>query len=125
MYNQFDDIMLLSEGILVFHGPREEVRALSCDGSSIAVSCMHTPQFFQVTHCQLPIWIPLCAAGSAILRVAGIQAARPQGNFSHKEMGLITTRTLTSHIDFTYNFVCWSSEGLRRLGPHPLEWCAL
>lgn len=86
-------------------------------------ACIHR-SFFKRPTVSCQSGIPLCAAGSAILRVAGIQAARPQGNFLHKEMGLITTRTLNSHIDSTYNFVCWSSEGLRRLGPHPLEWCA-
>lgn len=34
VYNQFDDILLLSEGSLVFHGPREEVRSLLEHGIS-------------------------------------------------------------------------------------------
>lgn len=29
VYDQFDDILLLSEGTVVFHGPREEVRILA------------------------------------------------------------------------------------------------
>ena len=40
MYNQFDDIMLLSEGLLVFHGPREEVCVLSCEWPLLINACI-------------------------------------------------------------------------------------
>ena len=36
-YNLFDDVMLLSQGQVVFHGPREEVRAISITESALSI----------------------------------------------------------------------------------------
>ena len=36
-YNLFDDVMLLSQGQVVFHGPREEVRAISVTESALSI----------------------------------------------------------------------------------------
>lgn len=44
-YNLFDDVMLLSQGQIVFHGPREEVSCMSAFVMSVCLSvcdsCCH------------------------------------------------------------------------------------
>ena len=43
-YNLFDDVMLLSQGNVVFHGPREEVSIWSCRNCCATVIVFHGPR---------------------------------------------------------------------------------
>ena len=49
-YNLFDDVMLLSQGQIVFHGPREEVPSMLATVTSVCLSdsCCHV--FLSVPH---------------------------------------------------------------------------